>query len=268
MATIKPSILTEEEAHAKGKELFETQKETVYTGSSLGLLFFPLVNFAAIYNTLRDNNPELSEQAAAATAYFSMLAQSPIPTTYEKVFIEDWKRRYSGEKIYSDDPFVMIGGEFRPVDKLGLVIKFSTDFSEGLDAQTAYYYQIEKLQYFLAKLGLTEGIKKTLSEQSRKAQGEQASASAAKAAAAYAAAMAKKAEEEVQISREEAAAAIAQAEKDYNENLEKEAAAKTKLENIAQGLPDDFGTADPIGKYVLIGGGLLFAYIILKKRGK
>jgi hypothetical protein len=137
-----------------------------------------------------------------------------------------------------------------------------------MPAADAYFIMVARLQKFLAKMGLTEGIQKTLNEQSRQAQKAQAQAQASQAAAAYAAAMAKKAAEEVQVSREEAAEAIAKANKEFEEAVKAEAAEQKKLQNIAAGLPADFDEKAGLKKLLVFGGIAAVAFFLLRKRGK
>ncbi len=260
--SITGQIQTPDKQISAGKELFKNLYRSYFTGGTLGVFGEPLLNFVATYNTLRKNNPELKEQPAAATAYFSMLAETPVPTTGETAKIPP-SILTETEDI---DPYQMLGkdGYFivygDGINKVGKV--------QEMPAADAYFIMVARLQKFLAKMGLTEGIQKTLNEQSRQAQKAQAQAQASQAAAAYAAAMAKKAAEEVQVSREEAAEAIAKANKEYEEAVKAEAAEQKKLQNIAAGLPADFDEKAGIKKLLVFGGIAAAAFFILRKRGK
>ena len=280
--TISSTIMTPEKAKQIGAERWQKQREQIYTGGPLGVFYFPLVNFTATKNTIEADNPELSEMAAAATAYFSMLATTPLPTISGKVDLENWEKfanggMYDGNGVwqdltaagFTDDPYKMLGWEYQeqPGTK-GTVFKIPSDI-KGVDLQNAYYYQINKLKHFIAKMGLWDGVQKTLNEQGRKAQAAQAQAQASKQAAAYAAAMAKLAEEEVRISREEAAKAIAKANSEYEKAVNDEAAEKKKLENIANGLPADFNeSSNNLTKWLIIGGVAAAGIYLISRRGK
>lgn len=253
-------VLTAEKAKERGKEVFSKWHEQTGTGGPLGVFMYPLWNFISIFNTLKMDNPELKEQPAAATAYFSMLAQTPTPTIKENVKIDDWETLVNN---FGNDPYILIGFENQMM-KPGIVKAGNLE----LDAQTAYYYQIKKLQYFIALMGLGEGIEKTLAEQSRQAQKDKAAASASAQAAAYAAAMAKKAAEEVQISREEAAQEIAKANEQYKAAIEEEQKQQKRLDNIAQGLPADFEETSNLKTWIILGGIAAAGILLLKKGGK
>lgn len=279
--TISSKIITPDKAKEIGAERWQKQREQVYTGGPLGVFYFPLVNFAAVKNTIENDNPELNEMEAAATAYFSMLATTPLPTISETVNLENWEKFSKGGMYdengvwldltaagFTDDPFKMLGYEYQiEPGTRGQIFKLPIDI-KNVDAQTAYYYQVKKLQHFIAKMGLWEGIQKTLNEQSRKAQAAQAQAQASQAYAAYAAAMAQKAAEEVKVSREEAAEAIAKANKEFEEAVEAEAAEKKKLENIAAGLPADFDEKAGLKKWLIIGGIAAAGIFLITRRGK
>lgn len=262
---ISSLIVTPDKQIKAGQELFKNLYRSYFTGGQLGIFTEPLLNFVATYNTLRKNNPELKEQQAAATAYFSMLAETPIPTTGEtaQIFTSILNET---EDI---DPYQMLGKDgYFIVYGDGVHKVVSGDSLQEMPAADAYFIMVARLQKFLAKMGLTEGIEKTLKEQSRKAQAAQAQAQASQAAAAYAAAMAQKAAEEVKVSREEAAEAIAKANKDYEEAIKAEAAEQKKLQNIAAGLPADFDEKAGLKKWLVIGGIALAGILLLRKGGK
>lgn len=256
-----------------GKDYEDNARSTQGDGGPLGLFGFPVYNFRATFNTLRESNPELSEQAAAATAYFSMLAKSPMPTETGEIRVPKWDR----ELIDDGSALYLLGMDI--VKKPGALVPDSVTLSAArngvdLDLQTAYYYQLQKLQTYIARAGLGEGIEKTLKEQSRAAQQKQAQAQASKAAAAYAAAMAKQAAETVAESREEAAAAEYQAKLDYQAALEAEAEAQRELDNIANGFPAGYDPDAAAKKTaVMIAGGVAVVALIYffgseKKAGK
>lgn len=257
-------IQTPEKQIKAGKDLFKDLYRSYFTGGPLGVFTEPILNFVATFNTLRKNNPELKEQAAAATAYFSMLAESPTPTTGETVQI------FTSILNETDDidPYQMLGKDgYFIVYGDGVNKVVWGDILQKMSAADAYFIMVARLQKFLAKMGLTEGIEKTLKEQSRKAQAAQAQAQASQAAAAYAAAMAQKAAEEVKVSREEAAEAIAKANKEFEEAVAAEAAEKKKLQNIAAGLPADFDETAGLKKWLIIGGIAAAGFLLLRKRG-
>jgi hypothetical protein len=248
-----------------GNDLFKNLYRSYFTGGPLGVFTEPLLNFVATYNTLRKNNPELKEQPAAATAYFSMLAETPTPTTGATAQIS----KSILNETEDIDPYQMLGKDgYFIVYGDGVHKLVSRDSLQAMPAADAYFIMVARLQKFLAKMGLTEGIQKTLNEQSRQAQKAQAQAQASQAAAAYAAAMAKKAAEEVKISREDAAEAIAQANKDFEEAVKQEAAEKKKLQNIAAGLPADFDENAGLKKILVIGGIAIVGILLLRKEGK
>lgn len=261
---INSMIQTPDKQIRAGQDLFKKLYGSYYTGGPLGVFSEPLLNFVGTFNTLRKNNPELKEQAAASTAYFSMLAESPTPTTGETVQIFTSILNET-EDI---DPYQMLGKDgYFIVYGDGKNKVVSNDSLQKMPAADAYFIMVARLQKFLAKMGLTEGIQKTLNEQSRKAQAAQAQAQASQAAAAYAAAMAQKAAEEVKVSREEAAEAIAKANKEFEEAVEAEAAEKKKLQNIAAGLPADFDEKAGLKKWFIIGGIAAAGFLLLRKRG-
>lgn len=259
--SISKQIQTPERQIQVGQDLFKNLYSSYFTGGTLGVFTEPILNFVATYNTLRKNNPELKEQPAAATAYFSMLAETPTPTTGETAKIPT-NILNETEDI---DPYQMLGkdGYFivygDGINKIGQV--------QEMPAADAYFLMLARLQKFLGKMGLTEGIQKTLNEQARKAQAAQAQAQASQAAAAYAAAMAKKAAEEVKVSREEAAEAIAQANKEFEEAVKAEEAEKAKLKNIAAGLPADFDEKAGLKKWLVIGAIAAAGILLLRKKG-
>lgn len=258
-------IQTPEKQIKAGKDLFKDLYRSYFTGGTLGVFTEPLINFVATYNTLRKNNPELKEQPAAATAYFSMLAETPVPTTGETAKIPISILNETDDI----DPFQMLGADGYFIvygDAINKIV--SGSMLQEMPAADAYFIMVARLQKFLAKMGLTEGIQKTLNEQSRKAQAAQAQAQASQAAATYAAAMAQKAAEEVKVSREEAAEAIAKANKEFEEAVKAEAAEQKKLQNIAAGLPADFDETAGLKKWLVIGGIAAAGILLLRKRGK
>lgn len=262
--SLTSQIQTTDKQIKAGQDIFKHLYRSYFTGGPLGVFSEPLLNFVATYNTLRKNNPELKEQAAAATAYFSMLAETPKPTTGETVKIF----RSILNETEDIDPLQMLGADgYFIVYGDGVNKVISGDSFQEMPAADAYFFMLARLQKFLAKMGLTEGIQKTLNEQSRKAQAAQAQAQASQAAAAYAAAMAQKAAEEVKVSREEAAEAIAKANKEFEEAVEAEAAEKKKLQNIAAGLPADFDEKAGLKKWLVIGGIAAAGFLLLRKRG-
>lgn len=263
--SIAGQIQTPDKQIRAGQDLFKNLYRSYFTGGTLGVFTEPLINFVATYNTLRKNNPELKEQPAAATSYFAMLAETPVPTTGDTAKIPTSILNET-ENI---DPYQMLGKDgYFIVYGDGIHKILPGEVLQEMPAADAYFIMVARLQKFLAKMGLTEGIQKTLNEQSRQAQKAQAQAQASQAAAAYAAAMAKKAAEEVQVSREEAAEAIAKANKEFEEAVKAEAAEQKKLQNIAAGLPADFDEKAGLKKLLVFGGIAAAAFFLLRKRGK
>lgn len=247
----------------------------------LGVFSLPVLSFKERMDLLKQTNPELSEQARAAVAYFGMLAEMPAPTAeYEAYYIEPQnsltKYQEAGTNFQN---WVNIENTIRenaPKSKsifYGGPLKYASAIA-GLtkaDANTAYYKNLERLQYWIASNGLNEGIKKTLAEQSRKLQGIRAGIAESKAQAARALAMSQITEEMTDEARFEAAEAQAKAEENYNSAIEREQELNRQLDNISKGLPADYKSGEVVSGGVpvlpLVLGGL-FLFWLGTRRGK
>lgn len=244
----------------------------------MGNFYFPLSEFEIQTQTLLRNNPSLNEQEAASTIYFSMLAETPRPSSDELVFVPYFTDNMSPSQLLSTETKIfdasengiphnlkvspersgMGGEEFRRIAnglKENLRWKYPV-FSSKDDTsnnELVPIYEAEfvtksqawdlnkyKLELYLSKLGLMEGVKKTLAEQSRAAQAGQAAAQASQAAAAYAAAQAKIAKEKAEAARIEAARAEAEAKAEAEASAKQEAEFRQQIENISNGLPADY----------------------------
>lgn len=244
----------------------------------MGNFYFPLSEFEIQTQTLLRNNPSLSENEAAATIYFSMLAETPRPSTDELVFMPYFTDNMSASQLLSTETKIFDaskngiphnmkvspersgtgGEEFRRIAN-GIqknerwkypVFSSKDDTSNNeivpiyeagfVPKYEAWDWGKYKLELYLSKLGLMDGINKTLAEQSRKAQAGQAAAQASQAAAAYAAAQAKIAKEKAEAARIEAARAEADAKKEAEASAKQEKEFRKQLENISNGLPADY----------------------------
>ena len=244
----------------------------------LGNFYFPLSEFEIQTQTLMRNNPQLDEKEAASIIYFSMLAETPRPSTDENVFMPYFNDNMSASELLSTETRIYdvsetgiphnmkvnpersgMGGErFRNVargiqknEKWRYPVFSSKDDTSNnelvpiyeagfVPKYEAWDWGKYKLELYLSKLGLMEGIKKTLAEQSRKAQAGEAAAQASKAAAAYAAAQAKIAKEQAEAARIEAAKAEAEAKKEAEASARAEQEFRQQLDNISNGLPADY----------------------------
>lgn len=237
-------------------------KKVYLSDSNIGLGAFslPVLNFIERDEQLKARNPQLNELERAAVVYFGMLAETPEPTR-------------GGEGIYIDSTFnndksFWAEQERRARYDVGGTgyIKFVKD-----SVTTAYYQNLKRLQEWLAANGLTEGIQKTLNEQSRRLQGLRAGIEASKAAAARALGLSQITEEMSEEARAEAAEAQAKAQKQFNEALDRENELNRQLDNISKGLPADYKSGDFAAGGVpvlpLVAGGL-FIFWLGTRKGK
>ena len=207
--------------------------------TSLGDMDFPIYKFNEKFKVLKRNSPTTSDDAIAATVYFSMLAAQPVPTTeYDVVYTCDYDTETEQHAVvrYEDWPILE---EAFTVGNSYYTIMLWPMFLKKDNAQNAYYDKVNQLQKYLKKVGLWSGIQKTLSEESRRLQGQMAAASASAAAAAKALAMARMSADLSQEGRIEAAKEIERTETEYNRALENEEKLKKALNNIQQGLPPE-----------------------------
>ena len=243
--------------------------------SPLGELVAPVWCFEYENNLLKNSNPELDDQERAATIYFSILARNPVVTSTAAAPWYDWETLLDTTK---QTPEWLLG-----VERLAAIP--SVTIGEGVTAKElyrlnanylptpaneAYFKAVEKLQKYIAKRGLWNGIQKTLSEQSRKSQAEKAALDAHAAAAAYAAAMARLNADTSEEARIAAVKAEAEAEELSVNAQQAEVELQKKLDNISKGLPEDFGevkktSTSPV---ILLALGAAAAYLLFGRGGK
>lgn len=232
------SSLAASKAAGRGLTAWMYAKESPYL-ISLGCMDFPIVKFNERYNTLLNNSPTLSPAAAAASVYFSMLAEQPVPTTeHEVVYTSDYDIVTINHDAVRYEDWIALEESFL-IDGSMLPSIMWPKFIKKDNAQNAYYDKLKLLQKYIKYNGLWDGIQKTLNEESRRLQGAAASAAASSAAAAKSLAMARMNAETSQESRIEAAQKIADAENEYEKSLENEEKLKKYLNNIKNGLPPD-----------------------------
>lgn len=236
--------------------------------SPLGELVAPVWLFEYENNLLKKSNPELDDQARAATIYFSILARNPVVTSTEAAPWYDWETLLDATK---QTPEWILGVESLaaiPAVTIGQGVtakelyKLNTNYLP-IPANEAYFKAIAKLQKYIAKRGLWNGIQKTLNEQSRKSQAEKAALDAQAQAAAYAAAMARINADISEEARIEAAEAEATANELLKQAQEAEIKLQNKLENISNGLPEDFGEEEKKTSPVIwLAVGAVAAYLL------
>lgn len=232
------SSLEASKAAGRGLTTWMYAKESPYL-ISLGCMDFPIVKFNERYNTLLKNSPTLSPEEAAASIYFSMLAEQPTPTTeHDVVYTSDYDVETINHDAVRYEDWLTLEESFL-IDGSLLPSIMWPKFIKKDNAQNAYFDKLKLLQKYLKYYGLWAGIEKTLSEESRRLQGAAAAASASAAAAAKALAMARMNAETSQESRIEAAQQIDNAENEYKKALENEEKLKKALNNIKNGLPPD-----------------------------
>ena len=243
--------------------------------SPLGELVAPVWCFEYENNLLKNSNPELDDQARAATVYFSILARNPVVTSTDEAPWYDWETLLDSNK---QTPEWMLGVERLaaiPAITIGRDISATELYRLGPNylptpANEAYFKAVAKLQKYIAKRGLWNGIQKTLNEQSRKSQAEKAALDASKAAAAYAAAMARMNADTSEEARIEAAKAEAKAEELSIKAQEAEIELEKKLDNISKGLPEDFGEVKKTSTspFILLALGAAAVYFLFGRGGK
>lgn len=234
-------------------------KKKIYRPNDLfgiGVFAYPILEFNERLETAKQTTPQMSGDlnALAARVYFGMLAEQPKPTREDECYYLDWENSGRDYKYW-------LGDEEQ--------IKYhATPWPFPLmkaDAQTAYFSALKNLQSWLAYYGLTEGIKKTLAEESRKKQAELAAIQASKAAAAQALAYSRMTEDMSEEARYKAAENEGRAQRELDENLKKEAEIKQELENIKAGYLVE-KTGGSVWPWLLLGAGAFYA--LGKNNGK
>lgn len=230
----------------------------------LGVFSFPILAFNERMETAKETTPQMvgEPQTLAARVYFGMLAEQPKPTRETDVYFIDWENT----SVYKS-------GELTPIDKWLKEENAAKYTAFGrfwvpivqADAQTAYFSALKNLQSWLAYYGLTEGIKKTLAEESRKKQAELAAIQESKAAAARALAYSRMNEDLSEEARYKAAENEGRAQRELDENLRKEAEIKQELENIKAGYLVQ-QTGGSVWPWLLLGAGAFYA--LGKDKGK
>lgn len=245
----------------------------IWARQQLGGLYLPCVEFELRKNILLANTPQLSEEEAAAITYFAMLAETPQPTSNEIILVPNWSEAQTPLQMISTETAIFdnegnltVSPAVANYERAGITTAYNwrTAAATGdnetyqFDARfipksDVYLNQVKKLQKYLIKRGLWDGVQKTLSEESRSLQALLAAAQAQEQAAAYKAAMARQiAEEGTDRARAEAAKQIAEAEKAYKDAEAYENEIKNKLNRIENGLtPEDekggFGLSTLLG---------------------
>ena len=241
---------------------FQFKTQNPYNGE-LGQFTLPVATFDYNLQNIRKTNPELygDLQQAAAIVYFGMLAATPqITADYPARYLPydestNWSAAGELGSMLEKERFLAL-----PTSQRKTIVDL-TRYS-GLSksaivepAYSAYLKQVKKLQIYLAKNGLWDGVQKTLNEQSRTLQSELAKAAASAQYKAYRAAMlAKAANVAVEEERIKAAQNVAKANKEYEEAIAAEEKLRKQLQNIENGLPADFGESS--------GGGLLLLAVL------
>lgn len=231
--------------------------------NACGEIIIPCWSFEKEFNRLKTSNPELNEQERAATAYFSILARNPIPTSSEMVAFADWKN------LLNPTPEHYLGMEYNlanPV-QFGKGYGWNINAYDKATAPEVYLYNVQKLRDYLARLGLYDGIEATLTEESRKLQAQAAAAAASAQAAARALAMSRITEDMTEEARIEAAKRQAEAQKQYDEAIEKENYTREQLNRISNGLPPE-SSGVSVGAVVAIGAAVAIVAYLIGKRGK
>ena len=245
----------------------------IWARQQLGGLYLPCVEFELRKNILLANTPQLSEEEAAAITYFAMLAETPQPTSNDIILVPNWSEAQTPLQMISTETAIFdnegnltVSPAVANYERAGITTAYNwrTAAATGdnetyqFDARfvpksDVYLNQVKKLQKYLIKRGLWDGVQKTLSEESRSLQALLAAAQAQEQAAAYKAAMARQiAEEGTDRARAEAAKQIAEAEKAYKDAEAYENEIKNKLNRVENGLtPEDekggFGLSTLLG---------------------
>lgn len=245
----------------------------IWARQQLGGLYLPCVEFELRKNILLANTPQLSEEEAAAITYFAMLAETPQPTSNDIILVPNWSEAQTPLQMISTETAIFdnegnltVSPAVANYERAGITTAYNwrTAAATGdnetyqFDARfvpksDVYLNQVKKLQKYLIKRGLWDGVQKTLSEESRSLQALLAAAQAQEQAAAYKAAMARQiAEEGTEKARAEAAKQLAESEKAYKDAEAYENEIKNKLNRVGNGLtPEDekggFGLSTLLG---------------------
>lgn len=245
----------------------------LWARQQLGGLYLPCVEFELRKNILLANTPQLSEEEAAAITYFAMLAETPQPTSKDIILVPNWSEAQTPlqmisteTSIFDSDGNLTVSEAVKEYERAGITTAYNWRTAAATGDNETYQFnarfvpksdiylnQVKKLQKYLIKRGLWDGVQKTLSEESRSLQALLAAAQAQEQAAAYKAAMARQiAEEGTDRARAEAAKQIAEAEKAYKDAEAYENEIKNKLNRIENGLtPEDekggFGLSTLLG---------------------
>lgn len=245
----------------------------LWARQQLGGLYLPCVEFELRKNILLANTPQLSEEEAAAITYFSMLAETPQPTSNEIILVPNWSEAQTPLQMISTETAIFdnegnltVSPAVANYERAGITTAYNWRTAAATGDNETYQFnarfvpksdvylnQVKKLQKYLIKRGLWDGVQKTLSEESRSLQALLAAAQAQEQAAAYKAAMARQiAEEGTDKARAEAAKQLAEAEKAYKDAEAYQNEIKNKLNRIENGLtPEDekggFGLSTLLG---------------------
>lgn len=235
-------------------------KKKIYRPNDLygiGVFSYPILEFNERLETAKQTTPQMSGdlQALAARVYFGMLAEQPKPTREDECYYLDWKNIGLDKKEWLEAEEC---AKYHAFPIYGVP-------AQKTDAQTAYFSALKNLQSWLAYYGLTEGIKKTLTEESRKKQAELAAIQESKAAAARALAYSRMNEDLSEEARYKAAENEGRAQRELDENLRKEAEIKQELENIKAGYLVQ-QTGGSVWPWLLLGAGAFYA--LGKDKGK
>lgn len=260
------------------KEIVEYQSNfskdfIIWARQQLGGLYLPCVEFELRKNILLANTPQLSEEEAAAITYFAMLAETPQPTSNDIILVPNWSEAQTPLQMISTETAIFdnegnltVSPAVANYERAGITTAYNWRTAAATGDNETYQFnarfvpksdvylnQVKKLQKYLIKRGLWDGVQKTLSEESRSLQALLAAAQAQEQAAAYKAAMARQiAEEGTEKARAEAAKQLAEAEKAYKDAEAYENEIKNKLNRVGNGLtPEDekggFGLSTLLG---------------------
>ena len=250
----------------QSKERAQYSREFLeWARGKFGPFYFPIVEFEIRKNALLSNIPELAEEEAAAITYFAMLAEFPQPTSQELLFVPEWDENQSALALLSTetDKFEASGtldvGNYvagyelaNPTTAYYFMRNANTLTNDNpefdarfIEKRNAYLNQLKKLQRYIKKVRLYDGIEKTISEESRNYQSELASIQASEQAAAYRAAKAREmAQEESEEARIEAAKQLEKTDDEIAALEKREEELRLKILKLQNGMDPETPTGN------------------------